>query len=80
MLKFAESGHPVFRATSPLSRGTLTIIMNNLLKAPSQHATQSGIDNQAWSSHQVRKRHKRSSINVKENDEKHSVIWEYSCL
>ena len=23
MLKFAESGHPVFRATSPLSRGTL---------------------------------------------------------
>ena len=23
MLKFAESGHPVFRATSPLSRGRL---------------------------------------------------------
>ena len=23
MLKFGESGHPVFRATSPLSRGTL---------------------------------------------------------
>ena len=23
MLTFAESGHPVFRATSPLSRGTL---------------------------------------------------------
>ena len=23
MVKFAESGHPVFRATSPLSRGTL---------------------------------------------------------
>ena len=23
MIKFAESGHPVFRATSPLSRGTL---------------------------------------------------------
>ena len=23
MMKFAESGHPVFRATSPLSRGTL---------------------------------------------------------
>ena len=23
MLKFAESGHPVFRATSPLSRGQL---------------------------------------------------------
>ena len=25
MIKFAESGHPVFRATSPLSRGTLKI-------------------------------------------------------
>ena len=24
MIKFSESGHPVFRATSPLSRGTLT--------------------------------------------------------
>ena len=23
MIKFSESGHPVFRATSPLSRGTL---------------------------------------------------------
>ena len=23
MIKFGESGHPVFRATSPLSRGTL---------------------------------------------------------
>ena len=23
MVKFGESGHPVFRATSPLSRGTL---------------------------------------------------------
>ena len=23
MLKFGESGHPVFRVTSPLSRGTL---------------------------------------------------------
>ena len=23
MIRFAESGHPVFRATSPLSRGTL---------------------------------------------------------
>ena len=23
MLKFGESGHPIFRATSPLSRGTL---------------------------------------------------------
>ena len=23
MIKFRESGHPVFRATSPLSRGTL---------------------------------------------------------
>ena len=23
MIKFVESGHPVFRATSPLSRGTL---------------------------------------------------------
>ena len=23
MIKFAESGHPVFRSTSPLSRGTL---------------------------------------------------------
>ena len=25
---------------------------------------------------QVRKRHKRSSMNVTENDEKHSMIWE----
>ena len=25
MIKFGESGHPVFRATSPLSPGTLTI-------------------------------------------------------
>ena len=24
MIKFGDSGHPVFRATSPLSRGTLT--------------------------------------------------------
>ena len=23
MIKFADSGHPVFRSTSPLSRGTL---------------------------------------------------------
>ena len=23
MIKFSESGHPVFRSTSPLSRGTL---------------------------------------------------------
>ena len=37
MIKFAESGHPVFRATSPLSRGTLKSkrwwkIINTLLR------------------------------------------------
>ena len=29
---------------------------------------------------QVRKRQKRSSMNVPENDEKHSVIWRILCL
>ena len=37
MIKFSESGHPVFRATSPLSRGTLKSkgggkIINTLLR------------------------------------------------
>ena len=37
MMEFSESGHPVFRATSPLSRGTLKSkgggkIVNTLLR------------------------------------------------
>ena len=43
----SERSNPLWAATQ---EPCLTIIMNNLLKALSQHATQSGMNNQAWSS------------------------------
>ena len=36
MIKFGESGHPVFRATSPLSRGTLKSKGGGKLSIPSR--------------------------------------------
>ena len=45
--KRRDRGNPLWAATQ---KPRLTVIMNNLLKAPSQHATQKWDDNQAWSS------------------------------
>ena len=119
-----DRGNPLWAATQ---QPRLTIIMNNLLKAPSSARYSKWDDNQAWSSQewntdppmcdrtgqpvvipqggarpqqfiigndetelelsvesrsfvnrvndQVRKRQKRSSTNVTEDGEKHSMIW-----
>ena len=37
LLKFAESGHPIFRSTTPLSRGQLKSNVNGIYPAPDIH-------------------------------------------
>ena len=68
----SDQGDLISAATK---RPHLTIIMNNLLKVLPQQA------NHAWSyqkwktDSEMRKRQKRSSMNVTEDAEKHSMIW-----